>query len=100
MSDIATWVDPADLEFGVLEVRFCLEDRFGGGKADIPKKLSRAASTLPWAGPGKGFDIISFTKNGGAAVFFSFGFLWFSLVFFGFSSGFLLFSSGFLRVFL
>ena len=34
--------------------------------------------------------------NGGAAVFFSFGFLWFSLVFFWFSSGFLLFSLGFL----
>ena len=33
---------------------------------------------------------------GGAAVFFSFGFLWFSLVFFWFSSGFLLFSLGFL----
>jgi protein-S-isoprenylcysteine O-methyltransferase Ste14 len=35
-------------------------------------------------------------RVGGAAVFFSFGFLWFSLVFFWFSSGFLLFSLGFL----
>ena len=37
-----------------------------------------------------------FACVGGAAVFFSFGFLWFSLVFFWFSSGFLLFSLGFL----
>ena len=39
---------------------------------------------------------ISKEGDGGAAVFFSFGFLWFSLVFFWFSSGFLLFSLGFL----
>ena len=50
-----------------------------------PDRRSRSRSRLGNGG-----------SAGGAAVFFSFGFLWFSLVFFWFSSGFLLFSLGFL----